>query len=285
MMPMRRLRGAALVLVLWLIVLLTSVIGAFVLTARVEQLQGSSGVDLVRGGELARAGVEYGLYRLAGTADRPAWVPDGRPYQWQFAGVPVQIRLWAESGKVDLNHADAGLLGALLVAAGASQERAQQVAAAIIDWRDGDELPQPAGAEAAHYQAAGLPYGPANAYFQSTGELSRVLGMDARLMEAIAPWVTVWSQRTQPEALYAADAVLRAMGQDPALVHAQRQAAGQAEGSAVLASSGDSFSIQSRAQLADGRSVSVDAVLRTGASEVPGSTYTMLQWQQGMGRQ
>lgn len=285
MRPVRRLRGAALVLVLWLIVLLTSVIGAFVLTARVEQLQGSSGVDLVRGGELARAGVEYGLYRLAGTLDRPAWVPDGRSYQWQFAGVPVQIRLWAESGKVDLNHADAGLLAALLAGAGATPEQAQRLAAAIIDWRDPDELAQPGGAEAAHYQAAGLPYGPANAYFQSTGEVSRVLGMDAGLMAAIAPWVTVWSQRMQPDALYAADAVLRAMGQDPALVHAQRQAATQAGGGAVLASSGDSFSIQSRAQLGDGRVVSVDAVLRTGPSEVPGSTYTMLQWQQGMGRQ
>ena len=38
---MRTMRGAALVLVLWLIALLTAMIGAFALTARVEALQGS----------------------------------------------------------------------------------------------------------------------------------------------------------------------------------------------------------------------------------------------------
>ena len=43
------MRGAALVLVLWLIVLMASVIGAFALTARVEQLQTHVGVDALRG--------------------------------------------------------------------------------------------------------------------------------------------------------------------------------------------------------------------------------------------
>lgn len=284
-MSARRMRGAALVLVLWLIVLLSSLIGAFALTARVEQLQGSSGVDMARGGELARAGIEYGLYRLAGTPDRPAWVPDGRSYQWQYAGVPIQITLTAESGKVDLNQADAVLLTALLQQGGAEQALAQRLAAAIMDWRDSDDLLQPGGAEAAQYQAAGLPYAPANNYFLSIAELRRVLGMTPELFDAVAPWLTIWSQRSLPEALYAADPVLRAMGQDPALVHAQRQAMVASGGGGPLASGTDSFSIQSRAQLGDGRVVSVDAVLRTGPSEVAGSTYTMLRWQQGMGRQ
>lgn len=284
-MSRRHMHGAALVLVLWLIVLLTSVIGAFALTARVEQLQGSSGVDLARGGELARAGIEYGLYRLAGTADRPPWVPDGRSYQWDYAGVPIEITLLAESGKVDLNQADAVLLGALFEQGGADRAQAQRLAAAIMDWRDSDDLLQPAGAEAPQYQAAGLPYGPANGYFQSIDELRRVLGMTPVLFDAVAPWLTLWGQRSLPEVLYAPDPVLRAMGQDPALVQAQRQAAAASGDPAPLASGTDTFSIRSRAQLGDGRVVSVDAVLRVGPSEIAGSTYTMLRWQQGMGRQ
>ena len=36
---MRRARGAALVLVLWLIALLTAVVGAFALSARIEHMQ------------------------------------------------------------------------------------------------------------------------------------------------------------------------------------------------------------------------------------------------------
>ena len=38
--PFRQARGAALLLVLWLIVLLTALVGGFAMVARVEKLQG-----------------------------------------------------------------------------------------------------------------------------------------------------------------------------------------------------------------------------------------------------
>lgn len=279
------MRGAALVLVLWLIVLMASVIGAFALTARVEQLQTHVGVDALRGSQLAQAGLEYALYRQAQSAQpgQPAWISDGRSYPWQFGGAQLQLSLLSESAKVDINQADAGLLAALMQQLGAEPQQAQRLAAAIVDWRDSDELPQPLGAEKADYAAAGLPYGPSNDAFASLEELRRVLAMPAPLFQAMRPHLTLWTQRSQPEPMLASDVVLRAMGIDPVLQHSKRQA--QLASGNALASAGDTFSIQSRVQLADDRSVVVDAVVRLGGSDTAAAAYTVLHWQQGMGTQ
>ena len=143
---MRTVRGAALVLVLWLLVLLASIVGAFALTARVEQLQGSTGVDLLRGVQAAQAALDWAVYRLGQPPQpgQPALLADGRPHPWQFAGMAVEVSVRDESAKIDINQADAGLLAALMVQLGVEQARAQRLAAAITDWRDSDQLPQPA---------------------------------------------------------------------------------------------------------------------------------------------
>ena len=54
--PAARERGAALILVLWLIVLLTALIGGFALAARVEALQGRVLVRGLVASNAARAG-------------------------------------------------------------------------------------------------------------------------------------------------------------------------------------------------------------------------------------
>lgn len=103
---MSRARGAALVLVLWLIALLTAMIGAFALTARVEALQGSMLRNGAQAQEYARAGLEYALFRLQDADTQARWRPDGRRYRWQMDDASVEIRITDESGKVDLNMAE-----------------------------------------------------------------------------------------------------------------------------------------------------------------------------------
>ena len=61
--PSRRVGGAALLLVLWLIVLLTALVGGFAMVARVERLQGQVLVRGLAAHGAARAGVEYALTR------------------------------------------------------------------------------------------------------------------------------------------------------------------------------------------------------------------------------
>ncbi|WP_164270792.1 general secretion pathway protein GspK [Stenotrophomonas sp. B1-1] len=284
---MRTRRGAALVLVLWLIALMTALVGAFALTARVEHLQQRVLDDDGRGQERARAGLEYALMRLRADPQRPAWQADGRTYRWQFDDARVDIRVVDENGKINLNVADAALLTAFLKALGESPDDAQRLAGAIIDWRDEDSLQQPGGgAEAPDYAAAGLPYGPRNKRFETLGELQRVLGMRAALYQAMLPHITLYSRMARPDPRFATAPVLAALGLDAEQVLAQRAQQERDEdsgaGTSTLASGSGTYSIECRAIDGSGRQSVLKAVVRNGSGGVPGQTYTVLRWEQGM---
>ncbi|HZH44611.1 MAG TPA: type II secretion system minor pseudopilin GspK [Lysobacter sp.] len=287
----RPMRGAALLLVLWLIVLLTALIGAFALTARIELLQGRVLARGLVGDAAARAGLEYALVRVDETDPRRRWLPDGRPYRWQYHDARVEVRITDENGRVDLNYADHALLTALLRALGVEATEAARLAGALVDWRDPDPLTQPAGgAEDGDYSAAGLPYGAKDAEFESTGELLQVLGFTPQLVARLEPHVTVYSGRERPDPAFATAPVLDALGLDGDAVVAQRQRWDPASGApppllAGGASAGGersgAYSIESRARLPDGRESRLRAVVRSGGGALPGMTYTPLRWEEG----
>lgn len=275
-------RGAALLLVLWLIVLLTALVGAFALTARIEQIQGRVLSHAVVCDQAARAGLEYALLRLRDADPQSRWIADGRPYDWSFGGVAVQVRIVDETGKVDLNVAEHGLLADLLEALGTGPADAARLAGAIIDWRDPDDLGQAVGAaEDPQYAAAGLPYGAKDAPFEAVSELELVLGMPPGLPARMAPHVTVHTGRALPDPNYAGSVVLQAAGIDPGPVLAARQAEAGATAPVVVGAAGTgTYSIESRAWLPDGRQSLLRAVVRAGGV-LPGAAYTALRWQEG----
>lgn len=280
---MKRERGAALLLVLWLIALLTALIGAFALTARVEALQGKVLSGGARAQELARAGMEYSLVRLADTEPTTRWLPDGRSYRWGYADGEVELQIVDETGKVDLNQAGQPLLTALMQAVGIEREQAGRVAAAIVDWRDPDPLTQVnGGAEDPDYAAAGRPYGAKDAPFETVAEVEQVLGMTPELYARLEPYLTLYSGRGEPDPTYAPAPVLTAMGLDPAAYLAQRKAPVPGAGAAQLVGGGSgTYSIDSRARLDDGRVAVLRTVVRAGSGSVPGSVYAALRWQEG----
>lgn len=275
-------QGAALVLVLWLIVLLSAMVGAFALTARVEAMQ----AGVLRGSgqarEVARAGLEYALSRVRSNDPATRWQPDGRRYRWSWDGAQVDVRIVDESGKVDLNQADATLLAGLLRALGAGAGQDQRLAGVIIDWRDADDLSQPVGgAEDRDYAAAGLPYGAKDAPFESQGELRLLLGMTPELYRRLLPNVTLFGARLRPEPRFAPAPVLTAMGLDAATTLAQRERPVAGAPTEATAGGSGTYSIESRARWGEGREAVVRAVVRTGASPLPGAAYTVLRWDQG----
>jgi len=281
-MNARTHRGAALLLVLWLITLLAALVGAFALTARIEQQQGRVLSRGVAGDQAARAGLEYALTRLAMEDPALQWQPDGRPYAWRFHDIDVALEIVDETGKVDLNAADGLLLAALLQTTGAEQSVAVQVAGAIVDWRDGDDFVQvTGGAEAADYASAGRPYGAKNAPFESVAEIEQVLGMTPQLYEAIAPYLTIYSRLPSPDPQFAAAPVLQAMGVDADPILAARDATVAQLAGALLGSGSGTYSIESQARLPEGRTARLRAVVRTGAGAVPGTAYTVLRWEEG----
>jgi general secretion pathway protein K len=289
---MKRSRGVALLLVLWLMVLLIALVGAFSLAARTEGLQGHALVDGVQAEQAARAGLEYALTRVSQPDPRRQWRPDGRPYRWRFDGSDVEVRIVDEDGKVDLNHAEAPLLTGLMVAVGIERPRAEKLAGAVLDWRDPDPLTQPSGGgEDPDYASDGRPYGAKDADFESPAEQLQVLGFTSDDYRRLAPHVTVFSGRVMPEAAYAGAPVLTAMGMDGAALVARREAwdpsRGQAlpgvpGGQSLQAFGSGTYSIESRARLRGGRIATLGAVVRTGGSAIPGMAYTPLRWEEGV---
>ncbi len=289
----RSARGAALLLVMWLIALLTALIGAFALSARTENLQGRVMVRGLVAQNAARAGLEYAMTRVAMSDPRLQWQPDGRPHPWRYGDARIEVSIVDENGKVDLNQADAGLLAELLRRAGKlEQAEAARLAASVVDWRDADTLTQPAGgAEDADYASAGRPYGAKDAEFESVAELEQVLGFTPELYARIEPHVTVYSGRTRPEPAFASAEVLDAMGMNGAQLVEQRRrtqpgsqlpgADGGAGTPGLVGERSGTYSIDSRARLADGRESVLRVVVRAGGGSMPGMAYTPLRWEEG----
>ena len=279
------------ILVLWLIALLSALVGTFAMTARIEHLQARVLSRGVAASEAARAGLEYALLRVADTDDRSRWLPDGRAYTWHIADATVTVRVRDEQGKVDLNQADPALLAALLVQTGVAADEATRLAGAIVDWRDPDSLSQAAGgAEDAQYAEAGLPYGAKDAPFDTVAEVEQVLGMTPAIYARLAPFITVYSGNARPVPALASAEVLDALGYDGTAAVAAREAwqpgQGQAapllpDGTPLAGYGSGTYSIESHARLGDGRTADLFAVVRVGGSGLPGAAYMPLSWGEG----
>jgi len=126
------------------------------------------------------------------------WVPDGVPRTIQFDGESVQVTLFNEGSRIDLNAATREQLSALIeIAQGtdaADETKRNELVDAILDWRDADNLKQLNGAEDEDYQAAGMPYGAGDKPFQSVEELRQVLGMTLALYQRLEPDLRVASE-------------------------------------------------------------------------------------------
>ena len=181
--------------------------------------------------------------------------------------------------------------GLLQNVGGLDPSAADSVLAAILDWRDSDDLKRPNGAEEADYRAAGRTYKPSNAPFDSVGELARVLGVTPALVARLADSLTVYSR--QPginPATATRDVLLAIPNVTPDVVDAyiaQRadalanklpvppfpQAQGFATGAAPV------WRIRAEASTPDGVTFVRDAVLRPSVD--PRRPVIALLWQEG----
>lgn len=299
MMPSRQ-RGVALILVIWVIALMGVLLGSFALIARTENFEARHLFDGTTARYAAQAGIERAVYELRNPDMTQRWVGDGRPYIFEFDGAQVQVELTDESGLIDINTADDALLQGLFASVGVPPDQAAALSDAIQDWRDPDDVPRPQGAELNEYRAAGLPYAPRNAPFQTVGEVQQVLGMNYDLFEKIESAITIYGGGVQPNPAYAPLEVLLALpGMTPdlaqQLIAARQQvlpgqgtpgqsgAAGLTlpDGTPVVANGGgNTYTIRSRATLANGASTVLDASIRLGGVGAAGQPYTVLRWDQ-----
>jgi general secretion pathway protein K len=193
-------RGFILVSVLWLLALLILV--ALALSSSVR-------LDMRARGQLLRhaeaEALADGLTRLVALrlGDRDRRPPgeariatDGTPLRCLHEQTSVEVAVNDVGGLVDINAATQPLIEWLLLRLGVGPDRAHVLAAAIVDFRDADDVSSGAdGAETAAYQAAGLAHGPKNAPFETIGELDQVLGMTPALLDRLRPLVTVYGRQ------------------------------------------------------------------------------------------
>jgi general secretion pathway protein K len=188
--------GIALVLALWLTVLLTVVASGFAFSMRSEALAARNAVSLAEARAIADGAVERTAYELMRPRVTDAWTFDGQAHRWTEGPATVVVTAVDEAAKIDINAAPDLLLKNLLIVVGGLEEPAAgALVDAIVDWRDPDELRRPNGAELPEYRAANSKYAPANAPFETIGEVARVLGMTAAVFQRIAPLITVYSRQ------------------------------------------------------------------------------------------
>ena len=188
-------RGVALVLVLWITVLLTIMAASFSLTVRREATLTSNIKEQSKAKALAEAGLYYGMMMLLFKDPEQRWIADGGINDFMFDEAKIKVQMTAETGKIDLNNADQRLLVKLFEGIEPAQESAAELADAILDWRDTNDLHRLNGAERNEYEYEGLPYVPRNGPFQTIEELQLVLGMDAEIYEELEAMVTVFSEQ------------------------------------------------------------------------------------------
>lgn len=99
-----------------------------------------------------------------------------------------------EASKLNINTVDRRTLKRLLEAFGVDEMQAEEIAAAIVDWRDQDSfLSIPIGsAEDSYYTNLDLPYYCKDSPFQVLDELLLVKGMSKELFDKVKDYLTVF---------------------------------------------------------------------------------------------
>jgi general secretion pathway protein K len=143
---------------------------------------------------------------------KAVWLPDGQPHELIIDGERIELRLYDEASRLNLNSVPRDQLIALIevtqTEAGFDPSQGDQIADAIMDWRDADDLAQLNGAEDADYRDEGRLFGAGDRMFRSVEELKQVLGMTQELYQGLAPHLTVTETGGQPSQTFASAEVL-----------------------------------------------------------------------------
>ena len=194
---MRQARGAALVVTIWIIALATVLALHYSRTVRTHLRITRDAVAAQQAHAAAEAGMWRAVFGVqAADPDRP-WPVDGTFVPIEFDGANITVAVQDVAGLVDLNSSPRASLVAVLTHVLADPQRAEELTARILDWRDRDHQPRPYGAEDSDYEANQRDYGAKDGLFNSREELALILGISAEEYQQIAPYVTVYAQKSR----------------------------------------------------------------------------------------
>ena len=192
----RRDDGVILLAVLWLALFLAVAMGSMATLAQKARFRSETEERRAQMEALADGALTLVAMRLAnGDAETIEATRSGDPVHFTLFAAAVRAQIVPEGDKVDLNAADHAALTELFSDVGSDAATASAQAAAVLDFRDNNDLRRASGAEALRYRAAGLSHGPRNGRFADVGELALVYGVDALTAEKAARRATVFGGR------------------------------------------------------------------------------------------
>lgn len=207
-------RGIALFMVLWVVALLSVIVGEFCHSMRAEVNVTRNFKEETEAAFIARAGVNVAVNELL-KLERTPFVPkadetpEEKAARWrvnaenpeiEFSNGRFQVRIDNLSGKININLAKRPLLEMMVKTLDMSNDEKAALVDAILDWRDADDLQQLNGAESDYYESLAEPYKAKNGDFDSPEELMLVRGITAEIFyDHLRDAVTVFPKNEPPK--------------------------------------------------------------------------------------
>jgi len=163
--------------VLWLSAALAAIGFSVAATVRGETERTSTALEGVRAYYLAVGGIERGSLELLWSVSNPQLkiLPQNvTNYVYHFQTGDVRLEVLPEAGKLNVNGANAEQLFKLCAALGLEPARAQEIAAAIVDWRSPAYQASPFDL---YYSSLVPSFRAPHASFKETEELLQVKGV------------------------------------------------------------------------------------------------------------
>ncbi len=236
-------RGVALLLVLWVLALLSLLLGGLAGWVQLQTRQAAWHRQHTQALLAAEAGVALTLQALADPTQRKQWVADGREVPLTFDDAQLRVSVRSDLGKLYLNSADVGDFARLALACGATQAQADQLARALEVRRNQGHAP-----------------------FRVVEELRQLPGMSRALYSEMVPEISLWSGLDRPDPAFASPLMRRAL-------NLPRQ-------SAVGANAGDVLVIDSRAQRPGGYHAQLQVTVLLSPAQGSAQPYRVLRWQE-----
>ncbi|MCD5995508.1 general secretion pathway protein GspK [Pseudomonas sp. CDFA 602] len=238
-----RQQGVALLLVLWVLALLSLLLGGMAGWVQLESRQALWLRQHTQALLAAEGGLNMAVQGLLDPAQRKRWVADGRSVALRLDDTQLLVSVRSERGKLDLNSAAAADVARLLQACGATKGLASNIAQALEAQRDDGQSP-----------------------LRVIEEVRQLPGMNQALYAQMLPEVTLWSGLDRPDAAYASALLRRALNLP--------------NQSAVGADPGEVLTIDSRAERPGGVTALLQTTVLLSPSEGGAQPYRVLRWQE-----
>lgn len=133
--PRVRESGIALISVLWVLVLVTSLAATTVYISRTNALLVRRAADLAQAQAAADAAIVNTLTNLSNEQGSPHGPVDGSARSWQFNGAEVTISVTNEATRIDVNAGEDDLIYAFLRSQGVAEDDSRALLMSLRQWQ------------------------------------------------------------------------------------------------------------------------------------------------------